>query len=397
MKRAVMVVFGAAVLFVFGIVVLISAGSGKAADCGAASGGPSSVAGIPRRDLSYFEGAAAQFGLGSNGWAYLAALNFDESDFDTSKLPGVRSGANPAGAAGPMQIGIGGVAGDSWDTVVGVVPTGLRGGVTPVSVYNEADAVYGAAALLSRSGAPGDWLKALEAWNDYAPEINTVEALAAEWTGLSASSSAAGSGTGTTGNGDTSPTPAAHMGAGTCVAVSGPSVPGAASKVGKGGLAAIPAQAPPAVQAMLAAGNELIDYPYSWGGGHSAASMAIPPGPAVDPGVEENDGAGYDCSSATSFVLWGGGLGESLLHGEVLTSGGFASVGEPGQGQWVTIYAGESGGVGHVFIVVDGVVLDTVHGTRTFPAGSGPRWQPLSDVAFELETGSFTAVHPPGM
>src|SRR6202044_2456012 len=104
-----------------------------------------------------------------------------------------------------------------------------------------------------------------------------------------------------------------------------------ASRVEKDGLAAIPAQAPPAVQAMLAAGNELIDYPYSWGGGHSVASMAIPPGPTADPGEEENGGPGYDCSSATSFDLWGGGLGESLLHGQVLTSGEFAGVGQPGQ------------------------------------------------------------------
>ena len=397
MKRAIAVVVGATVAFVFGVVVLISAGSGNAADCGGASGGPSSVAGIPQQDLPDFEGAAQQFGLGSNGWAYLAALNFDESTFDSSNLPGVHSGTNSAGAAGPMQIGVGGAATDNWDTVVGLIPSGLSGGANPPSVYNEVDAVYGGAALLAKWGAPGNWLKALEAWNDYAPEINTVEALVAKWTGQSTSNAPAGTGTGTTATATTSPTPAAGMGAGTCVAVSGPSVPGAASQVERDGLAAIPAQAPPAVQAMLSAGNELIDYPYSWGGGHSPASMAIPPGPTADPGEEENGGPGYDCSSSTSFVLWGGGLGESLLHGQVLDSEEFAGVGQPGQGQWVTIYYGESGGEGHVFIEVDGVVLDTVHGSPTFPAGTGPRWQPLSEVAFELHTGSFTAIHPPGM
>jgi hypothetical protein len=125
--------------------------------------------------------------------------------------------------------------------------------------------------------------------------------------------------------------------------------------------------------------------------------MTIPPGPAADPGAQENGGPGYDCSSATSFVLWGGGLGESLLHGQILSSSEFASVGDPGQGQWVTVYYGTSGGVGHVFIVVDGVVLDTVHSGPTVPAGTGPRWQPLSDLAFELRTGSLTAIHPPGM
>lgn len=393
MKRAIAAVIGGTVVFVFGVVVLISAGSSSASNCGAASGGPSSVAGIPQQDLAYFEGAAQQFALGSNGWAYLAALNYDESDFDTSNLPGVHSGTNSAGAAGPMQIGVGGAATDNWATVEGSIPTGLSGGVTPASVYNEVDAVYGGAALLAKWGAPANWLKALEAWNDYAPEISTVEELVAEWTGQSTGDT----GTAATGIAKTSPTPAADTGNDTCVAVSGPSVAGAASTVEKDGLAAIPTQAPPAVQAMLAAGNELIDYPYSWGGGHSAASMTIPPGPTADPGEEENGGAGYDCSSATSFVLWGGGLGESLLHGQVFTSQEFAGVGAPGQGQWVTIYYGESGGQGHVFIEVDGVVLDTVHSGATFPAGTGPRWQPLSDVAFELQTGSFTAIHPPGM
>ena len=37
-------------------------------------------------------------------------------------------------------------------------------------------------------------------------------------------------------------------------------------------------------------------------------------------------------------------------------------VGQPGAGQWVTIYAGTSGGQGHTFIEVAGIVLDTVHG-----------------------------------
>ena len=395
MRRALAVLIAATVAFVFGVVVLISAGTGKAANCGAASGGPGSVPGIPERDLSYFEGAAQQFGLGSNGWAYLAALNYDESDFDTSNLPGVHAGTNTAGAAGPMQIGVGGAASDNWDTVAGLIPAGLSGGATPVSVYNETDAVYGGAALLAKWGAPGNWLKALESWNNYAPELATVQALVADWTAQSTATNTTA--TATTGTLTASPTPAANMGAGTCVALNGPSVPGAASKVEPDGLAAIPKQAPPAVQAMLAAGNELIDYPYSWGGGHTPTSMTIPPGPAADPGVQENGGPGYDCSSATSFVLWGGGLGESLLHGQVLSSGEFAGVGQPGQGQWVTIYYGSSGGVGHVFIDVDGVVLDTVHGGPTVPAGTGPRWQPLSDVAFELSTGSFTAIHPPGM
>jgi hypothetical protein len=56
------------------------------------------------------------------------------------------------------------------------------------------------------------------------------------------------------------------------------------------------------------------------------------PNPAAVPGAEENGGPGYDCSSATSYVLWGGGLGQSLLVGRVDDSTALESVGDPGQG-----------------------------------------------------------------
>ena len=148
---------------------------------------------------------------------------------------------------------------------------------------------------------------------------------------------------------------------------------------------------------MIAAGNQIISYPYSWGGGHSPASMRVPPGPSADPGQQENGGPGYDCSSSVSFVLWGAGLGHSLLGGQVPTSWTLENAGLPGAGQWVTIYAGTSAGQGHTFIEVAGIVLDTVHGTPTVPAGTGPRWQPASEIAYELHTGSFVARHPQGL
>ena len=173
--------------------------------------------------------------------------------------------------------------------------------------------------------------------------------------------------------------------------------PGAVAKVQTNGLAEIPQGAPPAVQEMIAAGNQIISYPYSWGGGHSPASMRVPPGPSADPGQQENGGPGYDCSSSVSFVLWGAGLGQSLLGGQVPTSWTLENAGLPGAGQWVTIYAGTSGGQGHTFIEVAGIVLDTVHGTPTAPAGTGPRWQPASEVAYELHSGSFVARHPQGL
>jgi hypothetical protein len=51
-------------------------------------------------------------------WAVLAGIGKVESDHGRAPLPGVRSGWNFAGAAGPMQFGIGvGRAGNAWATI----------------------------------------------------------------------------------------------------------------------------------------------------------------------------------------------------------------------------------------------------------------------------------------
>ena len=148
---------------------------------------------------------------------------------------------------------------------------------------------------------------------------------------------------------------------------------------------------------MIAAGNQIIHYPYSWGGGHAPVSMKVPPGPNADPGQQENGGPGYDCSSSVSFALWGAGLGQSLLSGQVPTSWTLENIGLQGAGQWVTIYAGTSGGQGHTFIEIAGIVLDPVHGSATTPAGTGPRWQPVTEISYETNTGSFVPRHPQGL
>ena len=415
MKAAIAAVIVLAIALPVGILLILDPQTQAAATCSSSTTGPgpSSVNGIPANVLPIAEAASQQFGLGSDGWAYVAAINDNESDFDQSTLPGVHSGENSADAAGPMQMGNvpGGAAGDSWDTYKTQIPSNVSGGAQPPSVYNETDAVYAGAAYLKALGAPGDWQGALRGWNDFAPEIQFVNEHVALWTSEGAGAASGGTGTGTgtqtvtggattstAGNTGTSTTPVAVGDSGNCNPVSGPTSPGQVSSVGKDGLASIPQQAPAQVQEMLQAGNELINYPYSWGGGYCPAAMKSPPGPggAGCPGQQENGGPGYDCASSTSFVLWGGGLGQSLLNGSVHDSYAFAGVGQPGKGQWVTYYYGYSGSEGHAFIEVDGVVMDTVHGSPTTPAGTGPRWQPASEVQFELSTGSFTAEHPPG-
>jgi hypothetical protein len=338
-----------------------------------AGSGPLAVAGIPPQFLPYFEGASSYFQLGGDGWAYLAALNYAESRFD-SPGAGVFAGSNPAGAAGPMQIGIGGAATDNWDTYKPDIPASLPGGTEPPSVYNEADAVYAAGAKLRNDGAPADWLAALTAWNNYPPEIQEVTSLVAQYTQAPATGGTlAGAGAGLT----VSPTAA-----GSCAPVSGPSVPGAAAQILPDGTAAIPTDAPAQVQEAIAAGNRIIDTSYST---------------ERDPNMLSTVMSSYDCSGSTDYVLYNAGLSSP----QVDVGGGIAgdstlleSYGTPGAGQWITVFAS----AGHAFIEVAGVVLDTSHYAPTAPAGTGPRWQPASILPGQLADGNvWTQRHPAGL
>jgi soluble lytic murein transglycosylase-like protein len=111
-----------------------------------------------------------------------------------------------------------------------------------------------------------------------------------------------------------------------------------------GNLASAPESAPPAVKAAIAAANSISTTPYVWGGGHGSWISA-----------------GYDCSGAVSFALYGGGLLDRPL-----TSGELESYGEPGPGRWITIYASPT----HTYAVIAGLRWDTVGDAQ----GTGPRW-----------------------
>ncbi len=95
-------------------------------------------------------------------WVILAGIGKVESDDGQSTLPGVHSGANAFGAAGPMQIGIGGAAGNQWggapvhpasQKVDGIATDANGDGVA--SVYEPADAIAGAAKYLLAAWRPG--------------------------------------------------------------------------------------------------------------------------------------------------------------------------------------------------------------------------------------------------
>jgi peptidoglycan hydrolase CwlO-like protein len=123
--------------------------------------------------------------------------------------------------------------------------------------------------------------------------------------------------------------------------------------------ASVPAAAPPAVKAAIEAANSIATTPYVWGGGHGSF-----------------ESSGYDCSGAVSFALHGGGFLDSPLD-----STGLTTWGEPGPGQWITVY----GNAGHAWMIIAGLAFDT-------SGGAGPRWHPTPVSS----TSGFIARHPAG-
>jgi len=115
---------------------------------------------IPANYLAWYQTAADTCpGL---SWTVLAGIGKIESNHGRSAAPGVRSGANFAGAAGPMQFGIGGKAGNTWAAY------GIDGDRPPdgvADVYNPADAIFTAARYLCMNNAQRDLEQALLAYN----------------------------------------------------------------------------------------------------------------------------------------------------------------------------------------------------------------------------------------
>jgi hypothetical protein len=110
--------------------------------------------------------------------AVLAAIGKVESDHGRARLPGVRSGWNPAGAAGPMQFGIGvGRAGNAWARYGRDVDHDGR-----TSVYDPGDAIPAAADYLCAHGAPRRLDRALFAYNHSRSYVTRVKQLARRYT-----------------------------------------------------------------------------------------------------------------------------------------------------------------------------------------------------------------------
>src|SRR6202043_3646224 len=123
-------------------------------------------------------------------WTILAGIGTVESDNGQSTLPGVHSGANAFGAAGPMQIGIGGAAGNVWgglpvhpaSQVVNGVATDEDGGPN-ASVYDPADAIAGAAKYLLEFGVQTNPSAAIFAYNHLQSYVQSVLYYAGQYAG----------------------------------------------------------------------------------------------------------------------------------------------------------------------------------------------------------------------
>ena len=130
----------------------------------------SATAAIPSSMLTLYEQAAATCpGL---PWTVLAGIGTVESSNGTSDLPGVHTGANFAGAEGPMQFEPATFA--EYDQPV------PPGGADPPSPYDPTDAVYAAARLLCANGAAGgaDLSAAVFAFNHDTSYVTAVLDLA---------------------------------------------------------------------------------------------------------------------------------------------------------------------------------------------------------------------------
>jgi hypothetical protein len=318
---------------------------------------------IPPYYLRLYQLAGRRYRL---DWAILAAIGKVECDHGRDPDPScTREGAvNSAGAGGPAQF-----LASTWSEY-GVSADG-RGAPDR---WNPADAMLAMANYLRASGAPENYRQAIYAYNHASWYVAEVEHWAALYRGPPLIPDER----------DAAAYPAREtipaMARASAAAVT--TIPGehAALSPGDGHLALVPAGVPPAVQALVIAGNELQDLPY---------------GPAGHP--DPLGASSEDCSSTVNYVLYRAGvrpLAEILRENPLAQD--YVDWGLPGPGRWVTIYAATAP-TNHVFIVIAGLRLDTSHdGTDVGPnrAQDGPRWRILDHTP---TWAHWSVRHPAGL
>ena len=159
------------ITLLIGLVMMVSVGI-----LGGSAASPTAQQEIPPNYLALYRSAADTCpGL---PWSVLAAIGKVETNHGRLQAPGVTSGANFAGAAGPMQIGIGGKAGNTFGAYA------VDGDGDEISnVYNPADAIFTAAFYLCRNGGGkgGDLSRAVFAYNHADWYVTKVLAIASTY------------------------------------------------------------------------------------------------------------------------------------------------------------------------------------------------------------------------
>jgi hypothetical protein len=340
------------------------AGAG-AAPTGRAQGGfgvsARARADVPPLYLVLYQRAGARYGL---DWAILAGVGKVECDHgrDPDSSCTKEGAVNSAGAGGPMQF---------------LAATFGQYGVAPAGGapdrWRPADAIFSAANYLRASGAPGDYDKAIFAYNHASWYVAEVKHWASVYRGAALAALAAASGGGEHEYGGIGFWPGL-----------GPVRYTAGSRAqlapDDGHLALVPSEAPRVVQAMVIAGNELQELPY---------------GPDGHP--DPRGALDEDCSSTLNYVLYRSGARpiSEIVKGNPLAQD-YMSWGEPGPGRWVTIYA-TTAPTAHVFVVIAGLRLDTSHnGTDVGPNRDqdGPRWRILDHIP---TWAHWSVRHPAGL
>jgi hypothetical protein len=133
---------------------------------------------------------------------------------------------------------------------------------------------------------------------------------------------------------------------------------------------------------------EAHNFPYVFGGGHVANLRSVL--------SESSPVSGYDCSGAVSAAL-GGGAANMLPGGEAKTAEAFASWGEAGKGEWMTIWALDTDDPHDSHVLIEFTISKN---TKWFEAGgrdpsSGGKFY-TTPYPSNLEAAGFKPRHWPG-
>jgi cell wall-associated NlpC family hydrolase len=281
----------------------------------------------------------------------LAGIEGQESGYGSSTLPGVRSGSNEAGAAGPFQIGIGtGAAGDWWHEHM---PPGA-------SPYNDRTAAIAAGKYLTEAGAtkdPSTWYNAAFSYNHADWYAQKAVELAREHAPLAQLAN------------PQDPQARASLeqakADARAVGINPNAVLGQSAHPSLG---PVEPQVMSRIQAGLKAAQVLAsaNVPYVWGGGHQPFAKGIP--------------GGLDCSGAVSYVLHAMGVLSSPL-----TSGEMGQILQAGPGAVTVFYNAQ-----HTFMRIG----KKFFGTSVNDSSKGLAFYPAPSSAYLAQ---YNVGHVPGL